>query len=249
MENICGSRMHILDWIESSNFLGEINQLLHPTGAKVTESDKWLPTGHEYPHESKLNEFGPKYMKDCINWKSLNNWWLQHKRGANTPNWDFVSTCTIERKKGLVLVEAKAHENELKKEGKKLDVNASRESRENHAQITRAIEEAREALSDEVQGVNIRIDRAYQLSNRIAYAWKLSSMGLPVVLIYLGFLQDDEIANVGQPFRNESHWRQVLNKHMENIAPAEFVDKRIMCDGAPMWFLVRSKGIKRKSFK
>ena len=39
------------------------------------------------------------------------------------------------------------------------------------------------------------------MSNRFAWAWKLASSSVPVVLIYLGFLRADEMRDKGKPFR------------------------------------------------
>ncbi len=61
-------------------------------------------------------------------------------------------------------------------------------SKRNHAQIGRAISEASLGLKDTMDGWNLSRDSHYQLANRFAWAWKLASMGVPVVLVYLGFL-------------------------------------------------------------
>jgi hypothetical protein len=43
---------------------------------------------------------------------------LVEQRGANTSDWDFASTCTVDGQKGLVLIEAKAYAAELDIKGK-----------------------------------------------------------------------------------------------------------------------------------
>lgn len=53
--------------------------------------------------------------------------------------------------------------------------------------------------------VRISRDSHYQLSNRVAFAWKLATLGLPTVLVYLGFWGDDGIADVGEPFWDAEH--------------------------------------------
>ena len=41
---------------------------------------------------------------------SLRDWWLAVPGGnAQTPIWDIASTCTVDGRKGFLLVEAKAH--------------------------------------------------------------------------------------------------------------------------------------------
>ena len=54
--------------------------------------------------------------------RKLTDWWLSVQQGSmTTPNWDIASTCTVQGKPGLLLVEAKAHANELDLKGKRLD--------------------------------------------------------------------------------------------------------------------------------
>ena len=114
---------------------------------------------------------------------------------------------------GLALVEAKAHERELDWAGKRFSSNASRNSAENHLRTGEAIAEASYALGKIVPGVHICRDTHYQLSNRVAYAWKIASKGIPFLLIYLGLFGDDAISNVGPPIRDSEHWRSVMQTY------------------------------------
>ena len=93
--------------------------------------------------------------------------------------------CEIEGRPGLILVEAKAHKNELKIPGKVLEAGASQNSRANHAQIAGAIKEDFIGLRCLDQNVSIT---HYQLANRFAFTWKLTTLNVGTVLIYLGFL-------------------------------------------------------------
>jgi hypothetical protein len=72
--------------------------------------------------------------------RALARRWLADPRPTSrTPNWDIASTCTIDGRKGLLLVEAKAHRPELTEEGKRVndDISAA-----NHERIGVAISEA-----------------------------------------------------------------------------------------------------------
>ena len=113
-----GSRKHIPDWCEHSRFLPELLALVAPTRARVGPEARWLPTGYRCPDEAVLDEFGPVVLPRITTWVTLKAWWLKHSKGANTPNWDLALACEIEGEPGLVLVEAKAHDAELKEEGK-----------------------------------------------------------------------------------------------------------------------------------
>jgi hypothetical protein len=243
-----GSRKHILDWtdLKEDAFLSSLNDLLHPTAAIVGPSQVWMPRGYDRPKEAKLHASYATFLSKALR-RQLSDWWLVHKRGANVPNWDLVATCSIGGQHGLVLVEAKAHENELSPAGKDLRANASDNSRENHEQIGRAIEEARAALDRIVPGVGISRDRHYQLSNRVAFAWKLASLGVPSILMYLGFIGDEGIEDVGPHFRSETHWRETVWDYMKPVLPSDFVERPIPCGSATMQLIIRSRGVLKPS--
>ena len=234
-----GSRMDLLNWVERSNFIDQLSRLLYPTGAIVQTTDVWMPKGHSEPEEARLRQLGTEILPG-LDWKAIQDWWLVHKRGANTPNWDLASTCTIQRRRGLVLIEAKAHTNELKIEGKGLDPNASFNSLENHKRIGQAIDRASQALAESIPGVNISRDTHYQLANRVAFSWKIATLGIPVILVYLGFLGDKGIADIGEPFRDAKHWEQELWKYMDTKLPCKFIDRWIDCGEAQMQMIIRS---------
>jgi hypothetical protein len=238
-----GSRKHVLDWTEKPTFVVELLDAVSPIRASVTASSAWMPRGYRSPDEARLDSFGPAFLPDHEAWSALQKWWLRHERGANTPNWDLALACEIESQPGLVLVEAKAHKLELKPEGKVLDPDASQNSRENHDQIRSAIRDGRQALL--ALGVETGIDRDthYQLSNRIAFTWKLASLGIPTVLVYLGFLVDRGISDVGPPFADEADWREAFWSHATHIVPDELFERRLDIGKAPAWFLVRSRQI------
>ncbi|WP_432670549.1 hypothetical protein [Flavobacterium sp. SM2513] len=106
-------------------------------------------------------------------------------------------------------VEVKAHCDELEKEckGKHLATNASKNSIMNHEQIGSAISQAKIEISKTISSIAISRDNCYQLSNRIAYAWWLANQVVPVVLIYLGFLNCEEM-NYGNNrlFHSDIDW-------------------------------------------
>jgi hypothetical protein len=159
------------------------------------------------------------------------------------PNWDLAATCTIEGQRGLVLVEAKAHAKELSPAGKVLRKDASENSRENHERIGQAIEEARQALDPIVPGVRISRDTHYQLSNRVAWAWRLATLGVPTILMYLGFVGDTGIDDVGPHFENEDHWQRTIREYMEGVIPAGLLERPLPCGAARMQFIIRSRDV------
>jgi hypothetical protein len=234
-----GSRKHILDLLEREDFLEVFNSLLRNSGAAVSGDDVYYPKGYANPEEMELRDFGPKYLADLIDWSIIRKWWPDYP--AKSPQWDLLTTCTIEGKKGIVLVEAKAHEAELKWEGKPLEEDASRESIHNHQQIGECIAEACRGLNEKIPGINIQRDSHYQLANRVAFAWKLAQCGMPVVLLYLGFIGDSGISDVGVPFRDNDHWQRVMGAYMQGVLAQSFPDTRIEFESAGfMTMLVRS---------
>jgi hypothetical protein len=128
----------------------------------------------------------------------LRRWWLVvASNNTRTPNWDVASTCMIEGKAGIMLVEAKAHDQELIKEEtgrKNIEAPVSGNARRNLLRIDWAIRDASAALADDT-GLTWALSRDwnYQMSNRFAWAWKLADLGMPVVLVYLGFLRACEM--------------------------------------------------------
>jgi hypothetical protein len=123
----------------------------------------------------------------------------------------------------FVLVEAKAHDAELKRDGKTLDKDASGDSSANHEQIGRAMGAASAGLNKAIAGWSLSRDSHYQLANRFAWTWKVASMGVPTVLVYLGFLCATEVSDhhrLGEPFLDCAEWLRVILGHSQNIVPA-----------------------------
>jgi len=240
-----GSRMHVLDWVESHgrSFLSSLNELLLLSGAVAGPKDFWMPQGRARPDEALLTKpCGPLLMASLS--KTLHMWWLAvYRPPANEPNWDLAATVLFPgSKKGLVLAEAKAHEQELRREakGKSLGTEPSNGSRRNHERIGKAIGEARDALGGSAKGINISHRSHYQFSNRIAFAWKLATEGVPVVLIYLGFIGDEGITDQSPCIRDDAHWHGLMTQHIKDIYPASLLEQEIPCGKASMCVLIRS---------
>jgi hypothetical protein len=239
-----GSRKHILDWTEQPDFIVRLLDMILPVQAHVTAGSIWMPRGYRFPDEARLETFGSEFLKDHHAWPVLRRWWLRHERGANTPNWDLAVGCEIEGKPGLIVVEAKANKAELKSEGKEPPSDSSSQrSVENHKHIAHAIGEARQGLHTLGFETRIDRDRYYQLSNRIAFAWKLASVGIPTVLVYLGFLGDSGIADVGPQFGDDADWRSTFLDHALQVGTDGLFQNRVEIGCAAAWFLVRSRSV------
>ncbi len=238
-----GSRKHILDWTDQPDFIVQLLQTILPVQATLTAESLWMPRGYRFPDEARLETFGPRFMAEHAAWPELRRWWLLHERGANTPNWDLAVGCEIEGRPGLVLVEAKANKNELKPEGKALAPDASQNGHENDGQIAAAIEEARQGLLSLGLETGIDRDTHYQLSNRIAFTWKLASLGIPTVLVYLGFLGDSGIEDVGPQFSSHQNWIETFWTYANGIVSMAMFERRLGIGSTPAWCLVRSRQV------
>src|SRR5438128_2131454 len=113
-------RCHWLTHGTPDQVAARLSALIAPW-AMVSPTDQWMPEGFEVRKEAQLHQ--ALRLLDPDTCRRLAKWWLPAEwQDARTPNFDIASTCTIEGARGLLLVEAKAHDEELKKEavGRKL---------------------------------------------------------------------------------------------------------------------------------
>lgn len=206
-----------------------------------------MPNGFTNIREAQLH-LASRLDLDKPTRRKLINWWLTvSERRTTTPNWDIASTCTIAGKKGLMLVEAKAHDVELRKEelGKPLKAKKSREisfaTRRNHVRIGACIEDASLALSEQTKLIwGLSRDHHYQMANRFTWAWKLAEMEIPVVLVYLGFINCEEMRNGRQrPIVSLNDWTELVEDHSGNLFPKEVWNRELRIRGTPMIPLIR----------
>jgi hypothetical protein len=238
-----GSRKHVLDWVSCPTFLTELLDLVRGVEVRVTRDSRWMPLGYQEPAEARLEEFGPGWNRLSPAWEDLQRWWLAHPKGANTPNWDIALGCEIGSQPALLLVEAKAHEAELSSQGKTAPNPQSDKSKANHEQIARAIDLARAGWSAAGHELQISRDTHYQLSNRLAFLWKLAQADIPTVLVYLGFTGDDEFMPGLVPFRDHQHWVDTFTAHAQAVMPRTIIENCLHLGPAPTWLLVRSRPV------
>lgn len=224
-----GSRYAVIKLVESRDFITNINTLIKTTKAKVSEYDNWIPKSLHQDKEAELKDF-LKYNFSTQLSTDIVNWWL-HKN-TTTPNWDLISTCTINGERGILLVEAKAHWDELKSEshGKRLESDAKDGSIKNHDKIGEAINEANSFIKNTHSKIAISRDNCYQLSNRVAHAYWLANQGIPVVLVYLGFLNCNDIDyNNRKLFKTDEDWQSCFKEHAQKVGVDTITDKWINC--------------------
>lgn len=218
----------------------QLTNLVHLPNVAISSDNYWMPRGLKDYKETTLID--SSYFLSPDNRRELKTWWLKKPRGAMVPNWDIASTCIMKGVKGLLLVEAKAHDKELSEAGKSRPTTAN--SQLNHKQIGQAIDQANSELNKVTAGWALSRDSHYQLSNRFAWAWKLAMLGVPVILVYLGFLDATEMLDQGQPFNSCEAWQTCIRNHAKNIVPEDAWEKKLEIDGTPVWFLIRSMQLK-----
>lgn len=221
-----------------------LTELVDLQGVSIEATDFWMPKGKpvqgdDRPAREAWIDRDSGFISIRLQ-KLLREWWLAVQRGANTPNWDLASTCAIEGRRGLLLVEAKAHGNELSRRGKSLL--GSDNSRKNHARIAAAIDEANAGLERASGGAwSLSRDDRYQLSNRFAWAWKVAELGVPVVLAYLGFLDAQDMAADGPLFLTHGDWDDAVRRHAAGAVDASVWNTRLDVGGVPFFALIRSR--------
>ena len=222
-----------------------MTELINLPEVSVNPTDKWIPWGKPVQvndgkwDKSPANE-AQLHKADALlpaNIRmQLRDWWLSVLRNAQTPNWDIASTCLIEGQQGMLLVEAKAHSAELAPKSDK----CSSTNSENRQRIAQAIEEANRGLSIATEGPwSLSRDHHYQLSNRFAWAWKLASLGVPVVLIYLGFLGARDM--IGRElFHSSDDWEKCVKDYGKGVVDNDCWGRWLNIQGSPILPLIRA---------
>ena len=234
-------RCHLLTHGTANEVAARLTAMVAPF-ATVSADDQWMPVGFEQVQEAELNKT-PRLLNPDVRAK-LGTWWLPADRQtARTPNFDIASTCTVGGVPGLLLVEAKAHAQELRKEesGRVLRADESEDRRASHCTIGKAIAEAAAGLTLATGApCHLSRDTHYQMANRFAWAWKLTELGVPVVLVYLGFLNADEMQDRSAPFASDAEWTQLVQAHSAPLFDVDPWEKVWACHGHSLVPLIRS---------
>lgn len=222
---------------------------------KVDPTAFYMPHGAIDNTEAQLHT-APIFLTDKQK-LAVKQWWLaDYSRNPTTPNWDIVCQCQISGRPGLILVEAKAHKGELTKP------NSCQAKSPNKDSIAGAISNASKQLADTgnygKQEWCLHPSKYYQLSNRFAWCWKLATFEIPVVLVYLGFLNATEMANEDTDLlSNHSGWHKAVSKYSPNKVPVGVWDnvEPMMISNSPrsriktpFWALIRSMEMGYKAY-
>jgi hypothetical protein len=200
--------------------------------AEISDEDRVMPRGFLAPEETVLGRTAG-FLTDEQQ-KQIVQWWLK-KPSHKLPNWDIASTCRIDGQQGLLLVEAKAHAGEMGEN------DCCGAGEENYTSISGAVAEVSDALNKaNGGGWHLNVTTRYQLCNRFAWAWKVASFGVPVVLVYLGFLNTLEWDD---RFTSHADWERCLLNHADGCVPRSAWGNRILVNGVPVVPLIRSADV------
>ena len=214
-----------------------LTELVEPFAVVDAECDRWAPSGFSDPAEVELDKAGD-FLSGSQR-EAMETWWLAVTRRARTPTWDIVSSCTVEGRRGLMLVEAKAHVAEMAGEGK--PVPKTTNGLNNHNRTAAAIAEANRELNTVLPGFALSNDSHYQLCNRFAWSWKIASMGVPVVLVYLGFLNAGDMTYRGlKTLGSAPEWESAVHHYADGIVPESAWERRLDIGGTPIIPLIRA---------
>ena len=81
--------------------------------------------------------------------------------------------------------------------------------------------------------------RFTQLSNRFAWSWKLAMLGVPVVLLYLGFLNAQDMQDDEDLFQSENDWRHTMLDYCRGVVDESCWERTLNVEGVPLIPLVR----------
>jgi len=230
--HLSGSRLGCLELTSGSRkqVAARLSNIIGSFGEVDPLKHKWMPQGFLDKAEAQLGRT-KTFLSDGQR-KQVLKWWLARRKGIQTPNWDIVSDCTIDGREGLLLVEAKAHRKELKE-----DDSCSSTNEENLERIARAIRESSDGLNRIFPGWSLSRDEHYQLCNRWAWSWKLATMGIPVILIYAGFLNANEMRN---PFKSARDWHDAVLNYAENYVPVKAWEQNLKIGEIQIHGLIRA---------
>ena len=82
----------------------------------------------------------------------------------------------------------------------------------------------------------------HQLSNRLAFTWKLAEMGIPVVLCFTGD------GGIRDAVWGDANWQEeVFEQYAGGVGAMSLFERRHELGGAPFWMLSRSRRVLQAS--
>ena len=264
-----GSRRRILEFTSAPSAVvaDTLSALIEGYGA-VSPSAIWTPHGKNAPAPARLDET-PGLVKNPAHKAALHDWWVSDEplfnraltqrqtagrasRAVRLPPFDFASTFTppesAPERNGVLIVHAAAHIGELNSD------HSHQREKTALPQIHKAFAEATEGwnalLKERAETLGYKLshrvklstDSHYRLSCNFAVAWKLARLGVPTILLYLGFLDATELEPDGYlAFRDHEMWEKCVFEKTSKPLPEEIWDTSFtLPSAAPLAILRRS---------
>lgn len=224
------SRKLLLKLLADPDYLESMNALLSQVNASVSAEDIRLP---DPPNEINEQDFSSlaQFIHPFLSNDKNSAWWKNALKNYSPYCWDFVSTCTINGKKGLLLIESKAKKGELITKGNLREPNLNLES--NYAIAGTDLQKV--APDAKLSSVTCR-----QMSNHIYRSWFLARSGIPVILMYLGFHFTGKQNNGNRVFTSGEDWRTYFLKAARKIGVSGLLNKETYCGDSSFTLLSAS---------
>lgn len=224
-----------------------LTALIEPWGC-VSTDDRWMPEGFEQLEEAQLHK-ASTLLNSTLS-QQLREWWLVVATPqSKTPNIDIASTCKVcvngTEENGLLLVEAKAHTKELHRDGKRLRKRTPN-SLKNHERIRDCIADAADGLTTETDlNWSLSRDEHYQMATHFAWSWKLLTLGVPTIFVYLGYLNAEEMrrSKTQKPFSDHGEWDAHVKEHSKSMFSESVWNRSWSIAGKSFVPLIRSTSV------
>ena len=100
----------------------------------------------------------------------------------------------------------------------------------------KCIEEANSGLADWTElDWALSHEHRYQMANRFAWSWKLTELGYPVILVYLGFFRAEEMRKGREqaPFNSHAEWEGLVKSYSQPLFPVGVWDCQLVIHDQP----------------
>ena len=178
----------------------------------VSPNDFWMPRGKpiktgkgwdkEPVAEARLDR-SAEFVAPEVR-RKLRDWWLEIVRGANTPNWDLATTCTIGKRRAA----PGGSQGPFERVVKRGQAGAPHGERMEKPRADRPGNRAGECRSRARHGATLGAIEGQPLSARqsVRVVLEAGTARGAVVLLYLGFLNAEDMEQDGAPFRSVGDW-------------------------------------------
>ena len=227
------SRKLLIKFLGDPDYIINMNALLSQVNASVSTDDIRIPDPPNNTNEGDFTSL-PEFVHPFLSNDKSSIWWKNALKNYSPYCWDLVSTCTVNGKKGLLLVEAKAKKGEL------ITAANLQVPDEN---LERSYLVANKDLSKISPDAKLSSIICRQMSNHIYRAWFLARSGIPVILLYLGF----HFEKGNRVFNSANDWRNYFLRGARKIGINGLLNKEVYCGDSSFKMICVSLGSDEKA--